>query len=413
MDFSNAKMKAARVDPLEKYMLDTRFVKKFRSFLDSDNTELYSAEGLPSIGRKAWHIMAERNNLHSVSAGEGACRHVVVSKRPFVADGKPLLLSSTLQKRFREDFGLKINLCDYNDFEYYIDLYDARPKLNTMLAAIAEFPNEFAFMTYLIDVKKRIWKHLKEAKGYKRFIYKDLEPFSKAIAATRNKLNLHNSYLKPENDGKHYISIDIRSANYNAMYWFDKTLFIVDGVQTTTWQEFVGKFAEGHPAVTVYIQSSKLFRQKIFWEFNHKRQAILWEYMITHVADRLDFGDNQPINAYHISDELVFETHNYDAFKALNLDPEIYKVQNFTLYHVAKGTSWMLKSYRSGNLPEENVQDIKCCNPTEYTLVWKHMRDMDIEQRDLKARWNQETGNWDYTDWNVNWNYESYSDPNE
>ena len=38
-------------------------------------------------------------------------------------------ITTTTQLRFREDFGVKINLCEPNDFQYFIDLFD--PVYNT------------------------------------------------------------------------------------------------------------------------------------------------------------------------------------------------------------------------------------------------------------------------------------------
>jgi len=384
------------------YLNDKKLIKKFETFLASDETELYSPEGISAAMRKVWHMLTEKYKLYSISAGEGMCRHVIVSKNPFKINGdKPFLLSSTAQRRFRDDFGIKINVCDYEDFEYYVDLYNFRPQLNLTLAAIAEFvqkgENELAWMNYLIEVKKKIWSHIKSTEGYHKFMTADLTEFLDAINKVKDKLNFQDAYLLKENSGKLYVSIDLKSANYNSLYWFAKEMFIVNDKQVTSWDEFVSSFSE-NPGTTEYLKMAKLFRQKIFWEFDHDRQEILQEYLITRAMTNITFPI---IQAYHIRDEIVFEINNESEALfwefAKTLDPNLYRANTFKLYQVAKNKEWLIRKFSNG------VIDIKCCKPTEYAVIWKHMHDLAIEQKDLKWRWNRETHDWDYLNGDIEW----------
>jgi hypothetical protein len=386
------------MDPYTVYINSDKLQKKFQSFLDGNETEMYSAEGLPAVCRKAWHDLAEIHKLHSASAGEGACRHVIVSKRPF--GNSLLIMSATVQRRFRDDFGIKINLCDYNDFEYYVDLYGIRQQLNMTLDSIGEFaaafeemkegqqkPSELAWINYLNEIKKAIWAHITASDGYKRFMAADLKHFKSDTQAVQNKLKLGNNYLVPENDGKLYISIDIKGADFAALKWFDASIF--DG---KSWEDFIDKFVIDHPKTALYLKASKLFRLKVFWELSHRRQSIIWEYLITQVAKKY-FGEG--VRGYHVSDEIVFEVNDILSFQDIQTD-NMFRVRYFRLRHVAVGKSWMVREI----IDTAAIQkiDIKCCNPTEYTIVWKHLHGIPMEPRDYKYRWNQETNDWDYTE---------------
>jgi len=409
MDFSNAErgIEKKKIDPIEKYMNDPRIQRKFKSFMAGNETELYSAEGLPAIGRKAWHELAQTYGLYSTSAGEGACRHVIVSKRPFHVGGNPLILSATAQQRFRDDFGLKINCCDYNDFEYYVNLYGAQPQLQLTLNAIAEFSlgvnqqeAELAWMTYLIEIKKKIWAHIKSSAGYKRFIAADLTPLANKTREYKAQLQLGDKYLDSKNYHKMYVSIDIKSANYNAFRWYDPDIFNIDGNPTSSWGEFVGSFAKDRPATAEYLKASKLFRQKIFWEFDHHKQKILWEYLIVHQAW---LANGKFIQGYHISDEVVFEINELSAkewwleyAKSLSHNSNIFRVKIFRLYNVSKDKPWIVLKYLDG------TSAIKCCNPTEHAIIWKRINDIPPDPRDYKYRWDQKNNDWEYIDEDIN-----------
>ena len=422
-------VKECKTDQLKTAMTNPKLVKKFKGFMDSNETELYSAEGLPAVWRKAWHELAHNYNLHSTSAGEGISRYVIVSKRPFQVGGNKLLLSATAQKHFREDFGIKLNLCDYNDFEYLVDLYNARHLLNITLAAIAEFPaktvyeSELAWMQYLIKVKKDIWAHIKSTTSYKKFLSDDLRPLSLHIASAQTKYNLHSNYLIPENSGKMYVSFDIKSANYASLYTFYPGIFdqALDELSTAhqvisdilPWSEFICRFINDHPAVLEYLKLSKLFRQKIFWEFNHGRQRTLWEYLIIKMIETCPFI-NFVQNKYHISDEIVFEmdgTVSIDQVKefASTLDSNIFRVKIFTLHTLAVGKSWMLKKYTADlalkDTSKDTSMDIKCCDPTEHTVAWKYVNGLQIDKRDLKLKYDQAKNDWIYMDPNIKWVY--------
>jgi hypothetical protein len=372
---------------MEAYMKDKKFLSAFQGFVDGNETELYSPEGLPAFCRKAWHEKAVEYGFYTMSAGDGACRYVIISKRPFKANGATLLLSPTAQKRFREDFGLKINLTDHEDFEYFVDLYGARPQLNLTLAAIAEFPNEYDFMSYLIKIKKDIWAFIKSNPAYKEFEEANLEPLIQITKQVQHDMNLHSDYLKEKNNGKHYVSIDIRSANFNVFNYFYPGIF-----NTNSWSDVIQRFAD-KPATTTYLIESKLFRQKIFWEFNHARQSVLWEFLITNVAKSLH-SESSKLNGYHISDEIVFELdveHNQAWFESkLNELPSIYRVKFFKLEQIFGNQPWLVKRFTDGTF------DIKCCSPTDYAIAWKRIHRLPTNLRDHKQKYDQTTGGWVY-----------------
>ncbi len=373
---------------------------RFQEFIASEDVEMSSPEYLSVAGRKAWHTLAEKYGMYSISSGEGMSRFVVVSKHPIRLNGKPLLMTPTAQRNFRDHFDLKINLCDPEDFEYYVDLYGAREQLNLILAAIAEFKNEQEWINHINIIKVRIWTHIRSTDAYNRFITADLTEYQKETDRIKAKFNFKDAYLEKENSGKTFVSIDLRSANYNSMYWFAKEMFMINGNQTETWQSFVSQFSDDYPASAKFVTQSKLFRQKIFWELEKKRQVLIYEYLIAKVAEMLPF----PIkNAYHVGDEILFEIdEGYDEqikqFEKM-LDLRYYRVRVFKLHQVAKNKGWLVRKFC-----DTNTFDIKCCTTFEYTIIWKKINNLPIDQRDLKIKWNHNTKQWNQIDLNeIQW----------
>jgi len=375
------------MDDYQKYITDPKVISMFQSFLVNDQQELYSPEGVPALIRKAWHTLAEKYKLYAISAGEGACRHVIISKKPFTVSDKPLLLTPSAQRNFRDDFGIKMNLCDHEDFEYYVDLFKARYQLNLTLDAIHEFPNEHTYMSYLIEVKKKIWTYMKNTDHYKKFLTDDFTEYIKKTKEIKEKFNFDDNYLDRKNNNKLFVSIDLKSANYNTMFWYCKEIF-----NNKPWKEFVSSFSD-YPKTAALIQESKMFRQKVFWELNQERQAILWDYLITKATSEINFPF---IKAYHVGDEIVFEIENENI--NLDLDDNIYRVRVFRLQLVADNRKWLIRKYL------DNSIDIKCCSPTEYTVVWKKVHKLEIDKRDLKVKWDQKKEDWIYMDLvNIDW----------
>ena len=372
---------------------------EIKEFLNSDVNELYSKPFMSKAGRKAWHTLAEKYGLHSASTGEGESRYVVISKQVIKANGKPLLMTPTAQKYFRDNFDLKINVSDYEDFEYFVELFNAKHLLDIMISAISKFPNEQAWINHINEVKVRVWKSIKSTDAYQRYINFDTTNFVNSTNDIKKKFNVGDSYLEIENNGKKFVSIDIRSANFNSLFWLEKEIFVVDNVQINDWLSFVVLFSTDYPEIAEFIKRSKLFRQKIFWELEPKKQSAIFEYLVTKLIPTVTFPFK---NVYHVGDEVIFEVDdttdmNIHKFEK-SLDPKLYRLRTFTLYQIAKNKNWLLRRY------DDNNFDIKRCNTIEYAIIWKTIKKLPINDRDLKENWNHSEKKWDLFDLNkVDW----------
>ena len=107
----------------------------------------------------------------------------------------------------------------------------------------------------------------------KQFIEDDMNKY----AVTHTDLPTKDIF-KPSNDGKLFISIDMRKANFSALKNYDSGIF--DSVDT--WEEFISRYTDNK-----HIINSKYIRQVILGNCNPKRQVtyenILWmEFWIIH-----------------------------------------------------------------------------------------------------------------------------------
>lgn len=68
----------------------------------------------------------------------------------------------------------------------------------------------------------------------------------------------------------------------------------------------------------------------------------------------------------------------------------MFRVKIFELNSVEIDKPWIVLKYL------DRTSAIKCCDPTEYTIVWKMINNIPLEQRDHKYRWDQKNNDWKY-----------------
>jgi hypothetical protein len=86
-----------------------------------------------------------------------------------------------------------------------------------------------------------------------------------------------NAYDKA-NSNKFFLSLDLKSANFNVMRYFDKELVL----HCATWDELIRKFTNVN-----YFIKNKVYRQKIFWQLEPAKQRKIQEWCMTRVLREL------------------------------------------------------------------------------------------------------------------------------
>jgi hypothetical protein len=82
---------------------------------------------------------------------------------------------------------------------------------------------------------------------------------------------------RPEWNGAYMISLDMISANFSSLKYYNPALVR----NCTSWNEFLSQFTS-----IKYFHESKFFRQLVFGSLNTKKQQIITKYIIQQVCLR-------------------------------------------------------------------------------------------------------------------------------
>eukprot|EP01129_Flabellula_baltica_P017491 TRINITY_DN9704_c0_g1_i1.p1 TRINITY_DN9704_c0_g1~~TRINITY_DN9704_c0_g1_i1.p1 ORF type:complete len:377 (-),score=80.66 TRINITY_DN9704_c0_g1_i1:849-1979(-) len=349
-----------------------------------------SPAALSSQDRKAIHNVAEKLNLNSVSKGDGANRVVVITKELPKENG---LMNTTLMRKFRNDFNLKINLCDENDFEYFVDLYSARDKLDILNASRERYGDE-NFPEVYENMKITVSRAISETPGFQRFHVDDLSQFEDA-----HKLQLTQGtvYLTEYRDD-FFLSLDLKSANFSAMKYYDESMVM----NSDSWTDLLNKFTDDP-----YFHHSKAFRQKIFWFLDADKINIVEKYLIfqiktvlQHLLDGKEVFTNTDEIIVKLSKEeiqdfcalCISELHSSPLTSQLL---EIIRVEAFTLRVLSLKQKFFVKEIFSVDTWTKISYEFKNIPTQYYAVCHKFYNSMQIEERDLKEKFNAVTGDFD------------------
>lgn len=145
-------------------------------------------------------------------------------------------------------------------------------------------------------VKDAAITKIKKSEAYQRFNSEDMNKF----AVAHNDLP-NNEIYKPTNDGKFFISIDMRKANFSSLYEYNKNMF--DGANT--WEEFISQFTNNN-----HIINSKYIRQVILGNCNPKRHITYEKWIMDRTLSMLEkkFGkDLSGKIVFFSNDEIIYD----------------------------------------------------------------------------------------------------------
>lgn len=385
----------------------TAALKKFEA--DTTRYEFVSASGLHPQERRLIHELAQQMNYHSESRGEGNNRVVIVMKKDVSIDGgKCSYINTTTQKRFREDFDVKINLCDPNDFDYFVDLYKAKDKLQHLTEAQNEIGVE-EFPAHVRKLKEHIVEKISSTNAFKKFQTMDLKPFSVAF----DEHCLSGNPYHERNNHKYFVSIDFKSANFNSLRFVDPDILL--GFRT--WSDLIT-----HETKFKYFQESKLFRQKIFHLLEPTKTAIVTLYLIHTVYRKFCESGRGVLSAnsvvYINQDEMIVEVERgeleqmiHKLRKIINSEmndlADIVCIEGFRITQISSHYSYFAKEVIA-NVDKWSESDANVSNqtkvifknvPTEhYAICFKHYYGIEINDKDTKVAWCQKTRSFTHVD---------------
>lgn len=175
-------------------------------------------------------------------------------------------------------------------------------------------------------VRTEIIKYIKENPEYVAFC--EL-PTSDLNQRAPIEIRTKNSIYQQNHTNKHFISVDIKSANYTFLKSVCPSI-------TKSWKELVGTFVDSE-----FIAESKYIREIVFGELGNKKLLSNILLLIKRVFDLVESDDvlrSALVKTVCTTDEIIYEvSDNYDIAyfnsKIHEIDPDqsVYRVEKFKL----------------------------------------------------------------------------------
>ena len=264
-------------------------------------------------------------------------------------------VSARAKERFCKDCNIPIRLFQEPYFTDRLKLfnkfYGTLEKWNIFLEGLQKYYCEQDYFEEYNRVKDAAILSIKESEAYQKFNEEDMNKYRVTYENLPNK-----DIFKPSNDGKLFISIDMRKANFSSLYHYDNSMF--SGAKT--WEEFISKFTENK-----HIINSKYIRQVILGNCNPKRHITYEKYLMNEVLNSLYDHVGEERVVFFSNDEIVYDMSN------INID---------TLRLVVKSIDTVLKERIDIPLKVELFILHKIDNTDGYYKeIFKENREKDIE----------------------------------
>ena len=288
-------------------------------------------------------------------------------------------VSTRAKERFCKDCNIPIRLFQEPYFTDRLALFDkfygTLEKWNLFLEELQKYNCEQDYFEEYNRVKDSAILTIKESEAYQRFNTDDMNKYRVTHENLPSK-----DIFKPTNDGKAFISIDMRKANFSSLHHYSADMFGVN-----TWEEFISKFTDNQ-----HIINSKYIRQVILGNCNPKRHITYEKYLMDILLTDL-LEKHIPIErvAFFSNDEIVIDVSDMNKSRqvllAFNIEQYLkdaspkFKVELFTLYKI-HGTDGYYKE-----IPNENGEkdiEFKCLDNYMMPFVIRHFLGEEVTDSD-------------------------------
>ena len=213
-------------------------------------------------------------------------------------------ISNRAKERFCKDCNIPIRLFQEPYFldriKLFDDFYGTVNKWIRFASELQQYNCEQDYFEEYNRVKDAAITSIKNSEAYQKFNTEDMNKFTTAHKDLSNK-----DIFKTTNDGRVFISIDMKKANFSSLHEYDKNMFC----GTDTWEDFISQFTDNE-----HIINSKYIRQVILGNCNPKRHITYEKYLMDQTLSLLyDIVGEERI-VFFSNDEIV-----YDMTTASNL----------------------------------------------------------------------------------------------
>lgn len=285
-------------------------------------------------------------------------------------------LTTQLKKRFCKDCNLSLQLYDEPYFTERVRLLGKLDELNNFKDTLDNFKSDEDFLNYNNKVRDSIIDYIKESSAFKSLNSCDMNKY--AIPEKYRNFAKTDVYKIP-NIGHHFISIDLRKANFSALVKYAKETN-TEFFDSYNWEDFMHKFTE-----LEYFTNSKYIRQVVFGNCNPKRQIGYESYLITKWLEQLE--EKVPdISVYCIhSDEVILRADSLsentrDIIKNIAENADIpLKFEFFILGKITNSDAFIKCIYDSNGYTTE----VKCIQPWETPAIYRMLYGEEPSDDDL------------------------------
>lgn len=228
-------------------------------------------------------------------------------------------ISAKAKERFCKDCNIPIRIFREPYFTDRMKLYDrfykTHEKWNLFINEMKKYGCEGDYFEEYNRIKDAAISDIKNTEAYQRFNGEDMNQFSVTHKNLPSK-----DVFRPSNDGKYFISIDMRKANFSSLHHYDPAIFSDAG----SWEEFIGKYTDNQ-----HIINSKYIRQVILGNCNPKRHSTYEKYLMDGVLTNLIevYVSIEQI-AFFSNDEIVIDVSDMDKNKREQIVVEIRNGMN-------------------------------------------------------------------------------------
>lgn len=293
-------------------------------------------------------------------------------------------ISDKLKERFCKDCNIPLRLYKdpyftlrlilYNKFYYTLD------KWNIFVEELKKYNNEQEYN----KVKDAAILSIKESEAYQKFNVEDMNKFSVIHKNLPGK-----DIFKPSNDGKVFVSIDMRKANFSSLKYYGDCISKSMFKNVSMWEEFISYFTTNK-----HIMNSKYIRQVILGNCNPKRHITYEKYIMDQVLTSMKEYRMEDMIVFFSNDEIVYDLTGMRETNKLyklyyvkelieqKLEEEFaipFKVELFSLHKIYGTDGYVKRIYNHGN---EYTYDFKCLDNYMLPFVLRYFLKEDIKKSD-------------------------------
>ena len=223
-----------------------------------------------------------------------------------------------LRQRFCKDYNLPINIYEEKYFEYYKYLYPFFPVdvWDTLVEDVGTMfnGNVEQWLNYCGQVRDSAIVGTMSTEEYKTFNTCDMSKWDIPMGVPQ--VGEHSIYNE-ENDGRFFVSIDLKKANFQALKY-------AGVINDDTYKDFIFRHGGND-----YIADSKYLRQVIFGKMNPGRTIKVERYIMGKIYLLVQsFFESMGYELYSLnSDELIFSERNYAMFEREGASKNIETVE--------------------------------------------------------------------------------------